>query len=138
MNLRTSNAALLIEKLTAGFEVRKPVTLTVEEIDLIVSAGTLGNLMTASFRDVEAKARQRVTERSMQSAAGLDPTGKVARRRDDDMPFSVNSLAEHWGVSGSMIRKLIHSGKLEHFSLSGQLIRISAKAVAEFESRNSD
>lgn len=138
MHLRTSNATLLVEKLSVGFEARKPVSLNVEEIDLIVAVGTLGNLMTASFSDVETKARQRVTERSIQSAVGLESKGKVARRRDDDMPFSVNSLAEHWGVSGSMIRKLIRSGKLEHFSLSGQLIRISAKAVADFERRNAD
>ena len=136
MNLQSSSAALLSEKLSAAFEERKAVSLSVEEIDLIVAIGTLRKLLAAGLSDIEAKARQRVTERSVKSTAGLKPRGGMERKRDGDMPFSVNSLAEHWGISGSMVRKLIRSGQLDHFKLSVQLIRISAQAVADFENRN--
>jgi len=138
MHLQSSGAALLVEKLSAAFEERKPASLSVEEIDLIVASGALGGLMTAGLSDIEKRARHRVTERSMKAAAGLNARGGMERKRDADMPFSVNSLAEHWGISGSMVRKLIRSGQLEHFKLSGQLIRISAQAVADFERRNSN
>ena len=50
-------------------------------------------------------------------------------------PFSVAKLAEHWGCSGAMIRKLIDQGKLGHFRI-GILIRIPRFAVEEFELLN--
>ena len=50
-------------------------------------------------------------------------------------PFSVAQLAEHWGCSGAMIRKLIDQGKLGHFRI-GMLIRIPRFAVEEYERSN--
>ena len=131
-----SNA--LIEKLGAAFEARKPPNLSIDDIDLIVAAGTLAALSTASFSDIETQARQRVTERSIGSAIDGKSKSNVTSRADPDMAFSVKSLVEHWGVSPSMIRKIIRAGELEHFNLSGQLIRIPAKAVVDFESRHAD
>ncbi|AEG50773.1 hypothetical protein Sphch_3158 [Sphingobium chlorophenolicum L-1] len=50
-------------------------------------------------------------------------------------PFSVAKLAEHWGCSPSMIRKLINQGRLGHFRI-GILTRISRASVEEFERLN--
>lgn len=47
-------------------------------------------------------------------------------------PFSVNSLAERWECSPSMIRKLIKQGKLQHFRI-GELMRISQETVEAYE-----
>src|SRR3546814_3889152 len=46
----------------------------------------------------------------------------------DIRPYSVPQLAERWGCSDSMIRKLINEGELQSFRI-GVLIRISAAEV---------
>ena len=47
-------------------------------------------------------------------------------------PYSVNQLADRWGCSPSMIRKLISSNRLQPFRI-GELIRISAAEVERYE-----
>src|SRR3546814_15793679 len=46
--------------------------------------------------------------------------------------YSVPQLAERWGCSDSMIRKLINEGELQSFRI-GVLIRISAAEVERYE-----
>lgn len=48
-------------------------------------------------------------------------------------PFRVATLAERWGCSASMIRKLIGQGAITPFKIGTQL-RISAAEVERFES----
>src|SRR3546814_3671111 len=50
----------------------------------------------------------------------------------DIRPYSVPQLAERWGCSDSMIRKLINEGELQSFRI-GVLIRISAAEVERYE-----
>ncbi|QUM70831.1 helix-turn-helix domain-containing protein [Sphingopyxis granuli] len=50
----------------------------------------------------------------------------------DIRPYSVPQLAERWGCSDSMIRKLINLGELKCFRI-GALIRIAAAEVERFE-----
>ena len=50
----------------------------------------------------------------------------------DIRPYSVPQLAERWGCSDSMIRKLINLGELQSFRI-GALIRISAAEVERYE-----
>lgn len=52
----------------------------------------------------------------------------------DIRPYSVPQLAERWGCSDSMIRKLINQGELQSFRI-GTLIRIAAAEVARFEAQ---
>ncbi len=52
----------------------------------------------------------------------------------DVRPYSVAQLADRWGCSDSMIRKLINQGQLKCFRL-GSLIRIAATEVAAYEAR---
>jgi excisionase family DNA binding protein len=47
---------------------------------------------------------------------------------DDRRPFSVPQLAERWGCSQGLVRKLIRDGRLQCFR-PGALIRISAAEV---------
>ncbi len=46
--------------------------------------------------------------------------------------FSVATLAERWGCSGTKVRALILSGELASFRL-GKLYRIQAQALADYE-----
>ena len=128
---RTESTAL-IEKLSAAFEARKPLSLSIDDIDLIVAAGTLAALSRASFSDLETQAHKRVTERSIGSAIDRKSKSSVASRADPDMPFSVKSLAEHWGVADSTIRKILRSGELEHFYLGGTVDPYSGKGCGGF------
>lgn len=50
----------------------------------------------------------------------------------DVRPYSVAQLAERWGCSGNVVRKLINQGELRCFRI-GTLIRIPAAEVARFE-----
>lgn len=50
----------------------------------------------------------------------------------DIRPYSVPQLADRWGCSGSMVRKLINQGDLQSFRI-GALIRISASEVERYE-----
>lgn len=50
----------------------------------------------------------------------------------DVRPYSIAQLAERWGCSDSMIRKLINLGELQSFRI-GALIRISAAEVERYE-----
>lgn len=82
-------------------------------------------------------------QRSRQLAGGL---GKRANRKGghaltershilpehDVRPYSIAQLAERWGCSDSMIRKLINQGQLGCFRI-GALIRIPASEVVRFE-----
>lgn len=56
---------------------------------------------------------------------------------DDRRPFSVPQLAERWGCSDGLVRKLIRDGELQCFR-PGALIRISAAEVEKFECRKSN
>ncbi|QOV95235.1 excisionase family DNA-binding protein [Novosphingobium sp. ES2-1] len=47
-------------------------------------------------------------------------------------PFSVPQLAERWGCSEGLIRKMIRDGRLQCFR-PGALIRISATEVERYE-----
>lgn len=48
--------------------------------------------------------------------------------------FSVRSLADRWGCSTGLIRNMIARGELRSFRY-GNLIRITAEAVAEVEAK---
>lgn len=50
----------------------------------------------------------------------------------DVRPYSIAQLADRWGCSDSMIRKLIGQGELNSFRI-GTLIRITAAEVERFE-----
>jgi len=50
----------------------------------------------------------------------------------DVRPYSIPQLADRWGCSDSMIRKLIKQGELTCFRI-GVLMRISAAEVQRFE-----
>jgi len=50
----------------------------------------------------------------------------------DVRPYSIAQLADRWGCSDSMIRKLINQGQLTCFRI-GTLIRIPASEVVRFE-----
>lgn len=50
----------------------------------------------------------------------------------DIRPYSIPQLAERWGCSDSMIRKLIKQGQLQCFRI-GALMRIAAAEVERFE-----
>src|SRR3546814_20892325 len=50
----------------------------------------------------------------------------------DIRPYSVPQLAERWGCSDSMIRKLINEGELQSFRI-GWLIRIRAAEAERYE-----
>lgn len=52
-----------------------------------------------------------------------------------ERPFTVARLAEHWQVSDTFVYDEIKAGRLEAFRLGGKLIRVSAKAVVEYEDR---
>lgn len=47
--------------------------------------------------------------------------------------YNVKLLAEHWGVSDSLIYNEIKKGKLKAFSLGRNTIRIKREAVEEYE-----
>jgi excisionase family DNA binding protein len=48
-------------------------------------------------------------------------------------PYSVASLAEHWGCSDDTVYALIRSGTLPHFKLGGRLYRIRQDDVERYE-----
>jgi len=50
----------------------------------------------------------------------------------DVRPYSVAQLAERWGCSGNVVRKLINQGELQFFRI-GTLIRIPAAEVQRYE-----
>jgi excisionase family DNA binding protein len=51
----------------------------------------------------------------------------------DAPPFSVETLAARWGVSGKSIRHMIQRGEISAFRLGGKLLRIPASEVARVE-----
>ncbi|PQM29633.1 hypothetical protein CVO77_00430 [Sphingopyxis lindanitolerans] len=50
----------------------------------------------------------------------------------DVRPYSIAQLADRWGCSDSMIRKLVNQGELQTFRI-GALIRVSAAEVERYE-----
>lgn len=48
-------------------------------------------------------------------------------------PYTVASLADHWGTSDTFIYDQIKAGRLQAFKLGGKLIRIKPEAVEEYE-----
>ena len=50
----------------------------------------------------------------------------------DVRPYSVAQLADRWGCSGNVVRKLINQGELQFFRI-GTLIRIPAAEVQRYE-----
>lgn len=56
----------------------------------------------------------------------------AARISQADPPFSVRTLAERWGCSEAMIRKMIKAGDLQCFTI-GTLIRIPVAEVERIE-----
>lgn len=55
----------------------------------------------------------------------------------DVRPYSIAQLADRWGCSDSMVRKLINQGKLQCFRI-GNLTRIAAAEVQRFEAGEND
>lgn len=53
-----------------------------------------------------------------------------------EKPFSVKTLAEHWGCSSKHVYGLLSSGDLHGFRLGRNLWRISADEVRKYESEN--
>ncbi len=56
----------------------------------------------------------------------------------DSRPYSVKSLAAHWGVSENSVRNMITAGDLTCFRLGGKLIRIRAAEVERVECQGTD
>ncbi len=52
---------------------------------------------------------------------------------DDDRPYTVARLAEHWSCSETFVRDEIRRGRLIAQRFGGKLIRIRAEAVAAYE-----
>ena len=50
------------------------------------------------------------------------------------IPFNAETLAERWGCSAGLVRKLCRTGQLNHFRV-GSLYRMSLVHVLEFETR---
>lgn len=53
----------------------------------------------------------------------------------DVRPYSVAQLADRWGCSGNVVRKLINQGELQSFRI-GVLIRIPAAEAQPYEARD--
>ena len=51
--------------------------------------------------------------------------------------YTINTLAELWGVSSKTVRKLVNSGELPHIKI-GSLIRIRPDQVAEYEQNKTE
>jgi len=49
--------------------------------------------------------------------------------------FTPRTLAERWHCSERHVRNMVDGGELRAFRLGGKLLRVSAEAVAEYESR---
>ena len=52
----------------------------------------------------------------------------------DPPPWTPETLAERWGCSAAIIRRLCRNGELAHFRLGGKLLRIPYSVVLEWES----
>lgn len=52
-------------------------------------------------------------------------------------PYTVASLAEHWGCSDTFVYDELHAGRLQGFKLGRKLWRIRPEAVEEYECRGS-
>lgn len=59
----------------------------------------------------------------------------VPARLETPPPFSVGQLADRWGCSEGLVRKLIRNGDLQCFR-PGALIRISVEEVERYECQN--
>ena len=51
--------------------------------------------------------------------------------------YTINTLAERWGVSPRTVRKLVNSGELPHIRI-GSLIRIRPDQVQEYERKKTE
>jgi excisionase family DNA binding protein len=50
--------------------------------------------------------------------------------------YTVETLAERWKCSSTLVRNMIRCGRLEGFRYGGKLIRITAAAVFAYEKAN--
>jgi excisionase family DNA binding protein len=50
-------------------------------------------------------------------------------------PYTPETLAERWGCSPELIKRMLKSGELQGFKLGARLWRIRHEAVEEFEAR---
>jgi excisionase family DNA binding protein len=48
-------------------------------------------------------------------------------------PYTPDTLAKRWNCSSGKVRRLCRTGALDHFKLGPKLIRITAKAVQDYE-----
>lgn len=53
-----------------------------------------------------------------------------------DRPYSIATLAERWGCSDDVVRRLVSQGHLQSFRV-GALIRVSAAEVERYECKGS-
>jgi excisionase family DNA binding protein len=51
-----------------------------------------------------------------------------------DRPYTAAQLAERWGVSDTFVYDQIKAGRIVAMRLGGKLLRVSAAAVADYES----
>ena len=51
--------------------------------------------------------------------------------------YTINTLAELWGVSSRTVRKLVNAGELPHIRI-GSLIRIRPDQVEEYERKKTE
>lgn len=66
--------------------------------------------------------------------ASLDPKEPPEAKVVDRPVYSVKTLAERWQCSDGLVRTMISRGELRSFR-HGNLIRITAEAVAEVEAK---
>ena len=67
--------------------------------------------------------------------ATLEPSDPPRTPKRDHAVYSVSTLAERWQCSDGHVRNMITRGELRSFR-HGNLIRITADAVAEVEARH--
>lgn len=68
----------------------------------------------------------------------LSEDAKAVADAPNAKPFTVATLAAHWGVSTTKIYDEIRGGRLQAFKLGGTLYRIKPEAVAAYEQGRRD
>ncbi len=93
--------------------------------ELVEFVKALARFAVARDFDRALKDARAARGQTIESTSPLTP-------QDDGRPYSVAQLAERWGCSGSVVRKLINQEELQFFRI-GTLIRISAAEVQRYE-----
>jgi excisionase family DNA binding protein len=83
----------------------------------------------AEIRATEIRARKAARRRSAEPSMSGEYPGY-------HNVYTVETLAERWKCSSTLVRNMIRCGRLEGFRYGGKLIRITAAAVFAYEKAN--